>query len=913
MRVAGRLFLLAVALAACVAPSLAATPVAVFNFQMKSDTPDWKWLEKGLSDRITTDFVSERGLSVVARDEMQAWAQKVKWTPEMALLSSAEIQEIWQHLQIQYVVTGVFTVSGDRITVTAQIVEMLKRQEVARKEVSGSRDNVLELQRQVSAELLSWFSKKPVDAILEQLPVWTRSLPAARVLYEGIDLYDQGRYGEAWLKFRQASRADPQYIEAQYFVGKMYYFMDRYEHARRAMEKFVYLNSVHPRVGDALKEYLHTYEKLDTPAETLLEYYRALIERHPNALVFNELNQMAPVESKRWLQARSGQLLGQIGRPKEATLITTEGHERSGLSGWEYRIAALNAMDHHMRTGELVLPEALVQRSDANVVRFAPGQNQVELMNHPGTGQYIWCRAIAPPGQIFKTLHFYLIGKGTTCSVGWHVHKDSYGDVPVPCAGMPIKEAFEKGFRFDQLPPSGMFQFHYWHNDDGSRKDADWSVDGIRIVAEFEPIPPDHGAIEAICHSTHDFKVLVDGRFARGGSGLIGLLAPGRHAVEFAPYRKTNPANDTSTPLGAFKTEVEVKPGEVTRIIARLPWKEGSPLAGWSNTIVGLDYPGYDLFTDYHWSEPQFLLDDDAIRIVWARKGDLWTAVSTDGENYSRPARLPMPISSAWLERSARCLRDESGRYVLVFISDRDSQHLRCLYTSWSRDFVHWSEPAKIPDRSFTAFDVTYDSRGRFLCTMASEKEMVVLVSRDAHEWKPLAALPPPPGKPHKLRMIQKPDGSYEMVFSYDAPRPGPYMHVGNICDHIAICRSKDAQTWSPLEKIAAMASEGCLSLGVVYPKDRTFIACFEETNRWVPEQLVMLMEGPDGKWGRTRGMGAFVAFDGTMAWHPKWGYLLAWCEPPGMQFAVPPEGPFVICGPSLDPFFAKPAKGTAR
>ena len=29
----------------------AATNVAVFNFQMKSDTPDWKWLEKGLSDR----------------------------------------------------------------------------------------------------------------------------------------------------------------------------------------------------------------------------------------------------------------------------------------------------------------------------------------------------------------------------------------------------------------------------------------------------------------------------------------------------------------------------------------------------------------------------------------------------------------------------------------------------------------------------------------------------------------------------------------------------------------------------------------------------------------------------------------------------------------------------------------------
>ncbi|MCX5685357.1 MAG: FlgO family outer membrane protein, partial [Planctomycetota bacterium] len=408
---------------AFVAPASAETRVAVFNFQMKSDTPEWKWLEKGLSDRITTDFVSQRGLSVVARDEMQAWAQKVRWTPEMAMLSDRQIQEIWQHLQIQYVVTGVFTVTGDRITVTAQIVEMLKRQEVARKEVSGGRDTVLELQRQVSAELLSWFSKKPAGEILEQLPVWTRSLPAARVLYEGIDLYDQGRYAEAWLKFRQASRTDPQYIEAQYFVGKMYYFMDRYEHARRAMEKFVYLDSVHPRVGDALKEYLHTYEKLDTPAETLLEYYRSLILLHPNAMVFNELDSMAPVEAKRWLQTRSGQLLGQIGRPKEAALIVTEGN--AGLSEWGYRIVALNAMDHHMRTGELVLPESLVYRGDPNVAWFAPGQNQVELMNHPGRGQYIWCRAIAPPGQTFKTLRFFLIGKGTSCSVGWHVHKDS--------------------------------------------------------------------------------------------------------------------------------------------------------------------------------------------------------------------------------------------------------------------------------------------------------------------------------------------------------------------------------------------------------------------------------------------------------------------------------------------------------
>jgi hypothetical protein len=32
-------------------PALCATNVAVFNFQMKTETPDWKWLEKGLRPR----------------------------------------------------------------------------------------------------------------------------------------------------------------------------------------------------------------------------------------------------------------------------------------------------------------------------------------------------------------------------------------------------------------------------------------------------------------------------------------------------------------------------------------------------------------------------------------------------------------------------------------------------------------------------------------------------------------------------------------------------------------------------------------------------------------------------------------------------------------------------------------------
>ncbi|MCX5683954.1 MAG: hypothetical protein NT049_09750, partial [Planctomycetota bacterium] len=306
--------------AVCVQAASAETRVAVFNFQMKSNTPEWKWLEKGLSDRITTDFTQDRGLAVVARDEMQLLAQKMSWAPEMATSDPARMKEIAGGLKIEHLVTGVYEVAGDEIRITGQIVEVGSRNEVARKEIAGKSAEVLELQRRLSADLLAWFSKKPAAEILAQLPVWTRSLPAARALYEGMDLYDQGRYAEGWLKFRQASKADAGYMEAVYWVGKMYYFMNRYEHARRALEKFVYLDTTHPRVGDAMVEYVHTYEATGAAPEALLALYEDLARRFPNANVYQGRRWSlftSMMLADQWFRCKRMRVLTQLGRNEE--------------------------------------------------------------------------------------------------------------------------------------------------------------------------------------------------------------------------------------------------------------------------------------------------------------------------------------------------------------------------------------------------------------------------------------------------------------------------------------------------------------------------------------------------------------------------------------------------------------------
>jgi hypothetical protein len=105
-------------------------------------------------------------------------------------------------------------VKGDDIAITGQIVSVASRKELFRKTVSGKADKVIDLQKRLSAELLSWFTKRSVDDILPTLPIWTKSIPAIRALYKGMDLYDRGRYAEGWLEFRQASRADAGYIES---------------------------------------------------------------------------------------------------------------------------------------------------------------------------------------------------------------------------------------------------------------------------------------------------------------------------------------------------------------------------------------------------------------------------------------------------------------------------------------------------------------------------------------------------------------------------------------------------------------------------------------------------------------------------------------------------------------------------
>lgn len=874
--------------------------VAIFDFEMRSGSPEWRWLEKGLPDLATTDFI-DRGVPVVARDNMEHVAKAVRWAPEMLTEHPDKIEDIRKQLQIDFIVSGTYSVESNRVTLSAHVVNIFTHQETFRTELSGSVDDVFKLQRELSASLLSSFSHRENASILPELKPWTKSIPAARALYEGMHLYDQGRYGDAWVKFRQASRQDPNYSDAAYWTARMYYFMDRYEHARLSFGDFVERFPGHPRIGDALKEYLHTYEKLDPSAQTLLDLYGSLATNCPEATVFNEMEDRSGVPARRWLDVRSGQVLGQIGRNRDAVERIAPS-TLSGLRNWERFVTELNVKAHNELTGDFVFPESLAKLHGGRVLRFPAGVTDVTVDDSGMLPRYYWWMVAAPTGYVFKSLRFYPLADPANFSVGMHLHKDYYGDVPRVGRDIPLKDAIVRGIEFTNVPSSSYFHFHLWRNDNPF--DRTINTRGLRAVAELEKVGP-HGSLDVRCDSTHDFHVDVDGRMQRSGNGLVGPLQPGEHTVRFSIGRKAwQVGSQRLTLFNDWETNVIVRTGETTVVTGHLSWNTNSEWRSWAaGRLVGHDYPGYFTHLGFEWGRPTFQVDDEAIRIVWSYMGDLWLATSRDGVTFTPPEKFPMPISSGWTEYFPRLLRDSSGIYLLTFISDRNAQRENRIYLCWSRDLKHWSAPSLLVDEAVWDYDLLQTAEGRFLCANATVKSVTMYESDDAFSWRKIATFPLPDLSRH-VRLLQRENGSLDLAAVHAGPRTSGALHTSAMCDHVGLFHSEDAVTWTDIQPLTQLQSDECMSISFFRSGRRTQLAYFDEINRAIPEMFSMQAQQADGTWKKSKLIGGIGSYDAAMTWHPKWGYLITWFEPLGEQIPHPSAGPYFMRGPDLKGVF---------
>ncbi|MCY2930755.1 MAG: tetratricopeptide repeat protein [Planctomycetota bacterium] len=906
--------------------------VAVFNFQMTSDTPDWIWLEKFLADQVTTDFVAAGQVNTVARDRMQDVAQKVGWIAQKTIFDPTGRGTVQKELKIEYVVTGVCGVKDGRVEITLQIVHVEAAKEVFRKTASGPVGNLVEVQKQLSAEAIGWFQKRPPAQVLPMLTVWTRSLPALKALYEGMNLYDQGRYAEAWLYFRQANRADPAYVEADYWVGKMYYFMDRYEHARRSLEAFVYRDPVHPRVGDAVVELLHTYEARNTPVEELLPLYDGLRRKYPNAEIVNFYSNTQPHDLDFGLMVRSALILSQLGQYERSLQVSFPGYQRGrpDRANGEPIVLA-----HHMATGKelpaaytkeffgkeglVYLKPQLVQEVldlwQRKSVIFGRSRDPSEepLMGDVETGD---SRVLlAPAGYSIKSVRAYPYVKGDEAVFTLTMWDYNEARPAVRSRGFvwaksrPVAEARKDGIGWGGMGPRAWVKPEYMVAVKDPVKGPPVYVGGFRLVVEMEPVNP-WGTIDVACATTPLFIVDIDGKLAQPGEGMISPVSVGEHVLTFRPPR-------ADSPFEAVNVNVVVEKGKTTRVVGRLPWKATGPWTAWTAGLVSPYAGGGDFGVEFDGRpSPNMVVDEKGIHFLWARRGDIWHTVSTDGRTFSPPRRIGMPISSGWVEEAPSCFRDESGRYVMVFRSERTSQHGFWHYVTWSRDFENWSAPVRIDIgvvADLVGWDLCQDRTGRYLLTMCrvdpDQSGLVVMASDDLVHWDKLPGPFVDEYSTWDVKLTCRPDGSYRMltfgpskddsieVTCYEGALPGQWQRKTVIWS--SPFNSDHGNLASP--GMAAFQAHGRDCVLVTLPKKDNAIST---------ARTLLLTETADGTWSKSRPVSGLIYGHAAAAFHPHWGFVIGFMSPWSSDLRPPDaaSGPFIFRGSDLPA-----AMGTTR
>ena len=872
--------------------------VAVFNFQMKSATDEWRWLEKGLADRVITDLFCSGMVDVINRDAMQETAEAMRWTPEM-MSGKHDLGPIRVALKPQYLVSGLYEVSGDTLSITAFVVELATSREVARRHISGPCPEALDLSRTLSVQLLALLTGKSDAEILPALPVWTRSLPAAKAVYEGIDLYDQGRYGEAWLNFSRAAREDANYLDAQYWVGKMYYFLDRYRHARISLEKFLYQNPDHPRTGDAVMEFLHTYEYLDTPPETLLEINHQL-ERRFDTTLFRDGSYGQGTIIGRVLRQKRLQILDSLGRHDEALKLMALVHPggKEGIGAGRVSLPAPAALGHYVRLGYTFSTAELLDYFNlpnwANVIRFEPHKLAISISPGGATRQQgeEWFRGnrmaslllapsnyaitsvtVFPEGDAGNPVQLTLMLWGPqTMDAITQTHGATSGPSDaITAANLPRLNYLTMKIRYRSRRP----------------------VESFRLVAEIEPIGP-HGSLDVSCPSTAAFTVAVANRNVGRGPGLIGPLPPGRHILEFQ-HRSSNCYQPA-------RSLVEIVEGRTTHVEQQLLWREDGPFAGWNNGVhIGRNYGILPTAVSPE-NPPTVLADDDAIHVVWARHGDLWHSTSRDGRTFTPPRRLCLPISTAWDERDPRLVRDEAGRYLLLFRGNRDIRHRSLPYICWSRDMINWSAPALLGSDQFFAGLVRITHQSPVALAGHPLAWQLALCQNDL--WQPPWDLNRLHSRMNRAGLLRE-DGVYEFY------RLNP--DAGKRKARLVQYLSSDGLNWTENAMIAEMpATDREFSVRAVRADNRSIVAVLEVTqdekrrsaiklfrqlpDRQSPDKQALDRKPFDSRWEQSPWFDDIAHPLADMAYHPRWGYIIAW------------DGPYLISGPQIDTLFSAPA-----
>ncbi len=206
-----------------------ALSISVLYFDNTAKSADYEWLSKGIADMTATDLASSPHAVIVERERLE----KVLKELELGLSGLADPEsapELGKLLSAELLVYGSFIISGNALRLDAKAVRAQTGATIAAAQASGSTADIFAAQAELSARLAAALGLELARA---PEPVSTE---AAKAYYQGLTLFDQGKYAEALALFDDARKLDPGFAKPGASIEEAYKYLKDFKRQRYRRE-----------------------------------------------------------------------------------------------------------------------------------------------------------------------------------------------------------------------------------------------------------------------------------------------------------------------------------------------------------------------------------------------------------------------------------------------------------------------------------------------------------------------------------------------------------------------------------------------------------------------------------------------------------------------------------------------------
>jgi TolB-like protein len=208
-------------------------PIAALPFANASGNPRYEPLAEAVGDMLMARLSGVRGLLFVERTALdKALAEHER----SALMAPAEQVRLGQLVGAKFILTGSLTAVGDRLQLSAHLLEVATTRVARSAKAAGRTDRLVEPMDKLARELAAGLNLE----LRELTPAQIDKSPEASLHFmRGLGYHFAGMPDHAIAQFMKALAVRPDHARARYWNAKTYFDGGEYAHARIELSRFL--------------------------------------------------------------------------------------------------------------------------------------------------------------------------------------------------------------------------------------------------------------------------------------------------------------------------------------------------------------------------------------------------------------------------------------------------------------------------------------------------------------------------------------------------------------------------------------------------------------------------------------------------------------------------------------------------